>query len=464
MLKIGRNAPCHCGSGKKYKKCCMNKDKEAAQAEQTARQAAAAPAPPSPLLTLPETPPQPPDPLSEARDARWEKLQTADYEGQIALFYQTLTEEPALMDKEMAFEFLNSIYYECIERNERDRFESLADALLERLPEVYAAEAGFILGWRITNALADGRVDDVPALAEAMAETAEQNIDEFFNLMDQLAYHNQLAALVSATYLAWPQVKDSTRIVGIDEFAHQAADYVVFNYLSQTPPPASNEPDLLVQLAFYTTLDPDLFADYVARLANRLHYPWTLADFEFGPPPSASAFDWDDEDEEEVIDEGRQNMYQLTVEFLGYLYHQEKVPYAKGELARAQIYEYILRRHDGDLEPHEPLLKANRGKKHKPSPRRSHHPLCPDRKTLDHFLADLLNFINPQYYKATATLELIPAWLRFLASRQLITAEQGEQTLADLRGLDTEFGKVVKNHSDPALRTALDHWRSQGEA
>ncbi len=27
MKKIGRNDPCHCGSGKKYKKCCFNKDK-----------------------------------------------------------------------------------------------------------------------------------------------------------------------------------------------------------------------------------------------------------------------------------------------------------------------------------------------------------------------------------------------------------------------------------------------------
>jgi hypothetical protein len=24
--KIGRNAPCPCGSGKKYKKCCLNKN------------------------------------------------------------------------------------------------------------------------------------------------------------------------------------------------------------------------------------------------------------------------------------------------------------------------------------------------------------------------------------------------------------------------------------------------------
>lgn len=25
MQKIGRNDPCHCGSGKKFKKCCENK-------------------------------------------------------------------------------------------------------------------------------------------------------------------------------------------------------------------------------------------------------------------------------------------------------------------------------------------------------------------------------------------------------------------------------------------------------
>jgi hypothetical protein len=25
-MKIDRNKPCHCGSGKKYKKCCLAKD------------------------------------------------------------------------------------------------------------------------------------------------------------------------------------------------------------------------------------------------------------------------------------------------------------------------------------------------------------------------------------------------------------------------------------------------------
>lgn len=457
MTKLGRNDPCHCGSGKKYKKCCMKKDQAVAQAEQTARQVAS---PPSPIL--PETPDAPPDPHLEAFNARWEALQAADYEGQIALFYQTLAEDTELMDGEMAFEFLNPIYYESVERNERDRFEALAEALRERLPDVYAAEAGFILGWRITNALADGRFEDIPALANEMAQTAEKNIDAFFNLMDQLAYHNQLAALIEATRLAWPQVKNSTQILGIDEFAKQATDYLVFDYLTRTTNPDRHDPALLAQIAPYMELNLDRFADYIAGLANQRQRTWTMADFEFEPPASRSFSGWDDEEDEKAVDEGRQNLYQLTVEFLGYLYQQEKVPYAKGALAQAEICEYIQRRHDGDLEPSEPLLKPRGKRKRKAASRRLQHPLCPDRNSLDRFLAELLNFINPQYYKATATLELVPAWLRFLESRRLIEAEQREQTLSELRGLDTEFLKVVKNHSDPVLRRAMENWWRQG--
>ena len=42
--KPGRNEPCHCGSGRKYKQCCLPKDEAAAA---TARAAAAAEATPA---------------------------------------------------------------------------------------------------------------------------------------------------------------------------------------------------------------------------------------------------------------------------------------------------------------------------------------------------------------------------------------------------------------------------------
>jgi hypothetical protein len=458
VTKIGRNDSCHCGSGKKYKKCCMKKDKEAAQTRQEVEQTGQLSG-----LTPPQRPPEPPDPQQEAIDAIWDKFQTANYEGQIALFHKTLEEGAELIDGEMAFEFLNTIYYKSVERNERDRFEALAEALGEQLPDVYAAEAGYISGWRITNAVADGRFDDIPAMANQMAQAAEKNIDQFFNLMDLLAYHNQLATLISATTIAWPQVKDSTTILGIDEFANQATDYIVFNYLTQTTTPDSNDPTLLAQIAPYMDLNLDLFSEYIAGLANQGKHTWTMDDFEFDPPESDTSFGWDDEDEEETVDEGRRNLHQLTVEFLGYLYHQEDIPYAKGALARAEIYEYILRRYDGELEPHEPMIKPKGGRKRKSGPRQPQHPLCPDRNTFDHFLADLLHFINPQYYKAATTLELVPAWLHFLESRQLIDAEQREQTLFELRGLDTEFLKAIKDYPDPTLQVAMENWRNNAE-
>jgi hypothetical protein len=81
---------------------------------------------------------------------------------------------------------------------------------------------------------------------------------------------------------------------------------------------------------------------------------------------------------------------------------------------------------------------------------------------LDRFLGGLLGFINPQHYKAAATLELMPAWLRFLESRQLIDDEQRAKTMSDLRGLDTELRKVWgKSATDPALLQGLEGWRDE---
>jgi len=40
-MKIGRNDPCTCGSGQKYKKCCAAKDAAAESAQLAARQAEA---------------------------------------------------------------------------------------------------------------------------------------------------------------------------------------------------------------------------------------------------------------------------------------------------------------------------------------------------------------------------------------------------------------------------------------
>jgi Flp pilus assembly protein TadD len=43
MTKTGRNDPCHCGSGKKYKRCCLDQDEATERATRAAAEAAKPP-------------------------------------------------------------------------------------------------------------------------------------------------------------------------------------------------------------------------------------------------------------------------------------------------------------------------------------------------------------------------------------------------------------------------------------
>ena len=51
-MKLGRNDPCHCGSGKKYKSCCLAKD-EAKEREARVQEAEAAASAPPPDAATP---------------------------------------------------------------------------------------------------------------------------------------------------------------------------------------------------------------------------------------------------------------------------------------------------------------------------------------------------------------------------------------------------------------------------
>ena len=67
MAKIGRNDPCPCGSGKKYKKCCMASDEAAARAARPAQPAAVPARRPSLASYFPEQDER--DELTEASNA-----------------------------------------------------------------------------------------------------------------------------------------------------------------------------------------------------------------------------------------------------------------------------------------------------------------------------------------------------------------------------------------------------------
>lgn len=474
-MKIGRNAPCHCGSGKKYKQCCLRKDEEAQRA---ALAAPIEPAAPVPRAATPlNVPKPPPDPRITAWNARWEAFEADDYAGQMALFQQTL-EEPELMDGEMAFEMLNKLFHAAVEHNDRERFEALVERLRERRPEVYDEEAHYCLDWLITNALVAKRYDRVSALAGEMAALAGKEIDLWNRVESQLAYHGQLAVLVETMRLAWPKVRRSKDIVpwGIDEFARRAMDYELLEYVERTPAPAANDPALLARLYVYSQeIVPERLAAYLAHLTGQAQRQWTMRDFAFAPPRRRSRRDWDEEDAEDAADTtasqstGNQNFYDLSIAFLGYLHRVEGVPYTKAELGRRELAKFVFERHAGELEYQESMLESlqrdlsrRRGRRLPPTPkfRPYTYQLIPDHERLDRFLSGLLGFLNQLYYHAAAVFELLPAWLRFLESRQLIDAAVRVQALRDLESLLDPLCQVCNNFADdPTPHQALLRWR-----
>lgn len=471
----GRNDPCPCGSGKKYKKCCLKQDEAARRAEAARSADEAAAAPPAPWPAAPNGT-QPPDLWADETDeawwdepeapaevsaeadalyARWEEFEAAeDYEEQIALFLRTL--DDGLLDAETAFEMLNVIHGTTAAHDERDRFDALVAQLRQRLPEVYAHDAHFYADWLISNALAAGRLAALPALVEELADTAGAELDTVNRVFDQLAYHGQLALLAAAMRRAWPLVRDAGQYFewAVDEFAERGMTIALLDYLERTAAPNPVELAALGAEFDVTLVQPGGAAQFLAHITGQADRRWTLADFDLTVHRRRKG------EPEPPADTGRTNLYYLTVEFLGYLRRVEGLSYARGELARDQIQRYILERHDGQLQNDDDRRRTGkRGAKTRLTA--PGQPLCPERGTLDRYLVSLLNIFSSQPHRAAALFETLPAWLRFLAERGLLDADLHERTLHELHGLVDSVCQVLGSYlSDPGLRLTAERWEA----
>lgn len=506
-MKLGRNDPCHCGSGKKYKKCCLEKDEAASRTmppedfvgedeeyydeEETDGVLESEPDAENDTADWDveedddddyddddeyeeEEDDDAPEVDVKAANQRWREFEKQDYEGKIALFLKTL-EAPQLMDDQMAFDMLDTLRAETSKRHERDRYDAAVEQLRERLPKIYAKGAHFYLENCITNAVIAGRFERIPRLLNELAQRAGRDIDSFNNTVVQLAYHGQLPMLIDAMRLAWPEVRESPEVVpwGIDEVADQSVQFLVFDYVEKYGAEAAGYADLFERAKFYSTVEPERLTKFIALLAGKSERRWTQADFAFTPKARPSRGRYDDEPRGIQIPKNiRQNLFDLSLEFQGEVRHELKMPLIKSELGRRQIVQYLMKRLAGELEPRLSMVEAAFNKP-KPKTRppefylrgdeSSVNWLCPDRETLEHFLNDLFHFLNPQPYTAAATLELMPAWLRFLESRQLLVASLREKTLQNLLKLSADLNNLLRKMSpDPALHRALENWGKEG--
>jgi hypothetical protein len=479
-MKTGRNDSCPCGSGKKFKKCCLGKphrsalipataDPVPAAARSALQQAPARRPPGATEKPVPKPPPLPPDPLQEKWKAVWNEFKSQHSEEREAIFLRTLDDKDLMVD-DAAFEMLSSLHEDAVERGERGRFGPLVHTLAQRRPELYEESAHFYLSWQLIDALADGCPDFMP-LTRALAAHAGRHLDIVHRGLYALAYHGQLAALVEAMRIGWPLVRESDDVMGwaIGEFAEAGASYEMYAYLEEARSPHAADRNLLERIRYFVD-DPRLeyVAEFIGDVSGQTDSTWSVADFALNAlKQRRRPDDWDDDDQEKPetpVDRGSQNLFRLIAQFVGYLRRVEQVPYPRGELIRHELHRYFIARPGGDLNPRLCMLdQVMAPNKKLPPPPKPSHPLCPERVTFETCLAQMFGFMSARHHTAAALFGAVPAWLRFLQVKKLIDPEQGTRTLDELRPLHASLIKLMEDYKeDPTLHRSLKAWPNVG--
>lgn len=505
-VKLGRNDPCHCGSGKKYKKCHLAADEAQVQEVAVARamdRAAGiindfsspfAPGPAAALPVLPNLPKLPElTPEQQAEYAAYEAFHaqwsSADYAGRLALFEEQLAAGMPLEDD--AFDLLATLFDQSGEHNDRDRFWSLTEQFREQAAEMAERDAIWVLSWLVEDAVTRQLYDRLPPLVDRLADAAPTNVDEMFRLLDMLLFHGQTEVAVAVMTRAWPALSVTPGITGygLGEFVGLLAMLQIADYAAHAPDPRPDDRALLDRLEPLGTLDQEGIALALGAL-TRTDPAWTPADFLHDPvahtQSTTTAPPWEDDDD--LSDEDL-----ATIDDL--IRHPEEID--GEEVAELLGIDDDDAPDDEHLPPPPPVLVAPVGAlptvgcaalhrnlvaltvewaahiartsaipygrvelardvliaylDDQPVGRNNQAILLPARGAVNKWVNAFLSPLSGRYYKGAAFFALLPSYISFLEAQGLASRDQARRARDEIKTLKKHLRRI----SDEAVHDSL---------
>lgn len=451
----GRNDPCYCGSGRKYKKCHLPQDEALGRAPVTATEGGVlAPEDDRALPLLPARKPAaaPRGEVDAAADAFWQRFNAAGAAGRVALYEEQLV---AGVGRERLFEMLATLHDDAVAADDRTRFRALVERARALAPDAYRADLLWYHSWLIEDAVADRAYALLPELVAPLPEVAEQSIDELFRLIDLLMFHDQLDVTVDLMRRTWPVLSASTQILpyGLAAFAARLTMLHLFAHLRRGGAPCADDPDLQAALAPLGLIDREHLALALAVLAGDPPRAWTPADFVHDPHPAPTDVAAADPGTGPPISAGepaaaplrltaehgeadgcltlREHLFCLSLEWAVALERKHGVPLTRTELVRDLLTEYLLDRPPG---PHGRAM------------------LLPDRRSVEERLVALLSPLSGLYHQGGTFFALLPTFIDFLAARGLVRGDEARGARAALLMLRPAVLRIVREGTgDPAL-------------
>ena len=460
MAKIGRNQPCHCGSGKKYKKCCLKKDQEK-----------------RPAVTLP-----PPrdldleedwedwedelDPDLEEEDlfdedsreiedpeyqrwrAFWNDFMQGSLDEKLTMARQAIEGE-ADLDGGLAFDLCAEVEEKLQEARRADEAEALLDLIETRHPDAYQEERSWFLLWRVENALLLDR--DLSAPLTALVEAPLEDLDPFFQLIDRLRYHGRVAGLTSAMerLLLHPDrlvdYMDSERI----DLQEITLFLILDELIGKNPCLRHDDPVLVERFVIFDDLKTEQLEPTLAHLTGNPDRTWRPEDLSFNRGAR----------------ELEEQLFMLLLEFSRELRVRWRWPASRAELARSNMLHILT----GNIQDQAPVSRGHRGKKRhrRKAARRTSLPalttssLLPTPHLVAKNLDEFANSFYPMPHRVAAYYLALEPWLQFLVDHGLANEDRANRLRRDLQEEREYLIQPIRDQtSDPFL---LQHLEEDGD-
>ncbi|MDT8443598.1 MAG: SEC-C metal-binding domain-containing protein [Desulfuromonadales bacterium] len=437
MSNIGRNEPCPCGSGKKYKKCCLDKD----QTEQRAQREAQKLLPPASADAWREEP----DAWDEAQeweedpymDELYSRFDTADFAERLDMFREMISQNQGTEGD--LFDIFAVLQESATDDTARRELNNILVELRRQRPDCWEENLGFYVHSFLANALAAGNTSNIDAYFLEASRQPARHIDYYSQTIDLLAYHGRHRELTEGLCLALPEVRKADGLMSwvADDIASRLIDCEILSWMEADPTGTDVTALQRIGEEIMPNIDSESLRTYAEHLVGRQRFsPVNLRD-----------------------EKNRLDLKQisfLTAAFVGYLIRECGVAGITALLAGRELCHYFARREAGDLKPVKRsrfAAKQSSAKKHKGA---SAHVLFPDPDTLDRFIASQLHLLSCADHAVTVLALSLPALSDFLAGQNLLDPDADEEHLALLTpAIRTLIQIFEKNSDDPTLAPAL---------
>lgn len=432
MEKTGRNDPCPCGSGKKYKKCHLAEDASTAAATPNAIGMALGEMPEE-LDTELDDGPFGLDREQEEIDAELDGLlHEFDFPDMLRLLTAFLP-KAEFENPNLVRGFFERVWDAAESLKDRDAYRELLHRLEREHMELFA-EIGGLLFWDILEqTVADGRQDSLDPLFVGYAAVASRDLILFMSLADGMAYFGFLEILVKGMRKGWPFVRDSKLLSpgAIERFARRAINYEVFSAFEESIRIDAGE--LGARIRYFEAWEDweigkcfELISGNRFEVLQREDFSTSTGKRRLNPELQAAFQD---------------KLNTLVHVFRGFLRREKAVPWTQSDLAAAEILELLSEEWEDPFAGQPNQEEAPTGGNDVLI-----RNLCPDSDTLNAYFNEKLYEMDMQEFRACALWTNLFHWLELLVRLGLVDQSESRYIWSSwepaLEAVDGEFDSL----------------------